>query len=50
MAEISINDLIEYDFENAQKGNTVIVATIYYGELQSFETCLVKSVSPKKVM
>lgn len=50
MAKISINDLIEYDFENAQKGNTVIVATINYGELQFYNLCLVKvkSVSPKR--
>lgn len=48
MAEININDLIEYDFKNAQKGDTVVVATINYGELQSFKICLVKSVSPKK--
>lgn len=48
MAEININDLEEYDFENAQKGDTVIVATISYGDLQSFETRLVKSVSPKR--
>lgn len=47
MAKISINDLIECDFKNAQKGDTVVVATINYGELQSFEVCLVKSVSPK---
>jgi hypothetical protein len=47
MAEININDLQEYDFKNAQKGDIVVVATINYGELQSFETCLVKSVSPK---
>lgn len=48
MAEININDFQEYNFKNAQKGDIVIVATIYYDELQSFETCLVKSVSPKK--
>ena len=48
MAEININDLQEYDFKNAHKGDIVVVATINYGELQSFETCLVKSVSPKK--
>lgn len=47
MAEININDLEEYNFKNAQKGDTVVVATIHYGELQSFETCVVKSVSPK---
>ena len=45
MAEINVNDLEEYNFENAQ--DKVIVVTINYGELQSFETCLVKSVSPK---
>lgn len=48
MTEISINDLEEYNFENAQKGDTVVVATINYGELQSFELCSVKSVSPKR--
>jgi hypothetical protein len=47
MARININDLEEYNFKNAQKGDIVVVATINYGELQSFETCLVKSVSPK---
>ena len=47
MAEISINDFIEYDFENAKSGDKVVVATINYGDLQSFETCSVKSVSPK---
>jgi hypothetical protein len=47
MEEISINDFEEYNFKNAQKGDIVVVATINYGELQSFETCLVKSVSPK---
>ncbi len=48
MAKININDLKAYDFENAQKGNKVVVATISYGELQSFKTCLVKSVSLKR--
>lgn len=48
MAEININDLEEYDFGNAQRGDTVIVATINYGELQSFTLCSVKSVSPKR--
>ena len=48
MAEININDLEEYDFGNAQKGDTVIVATTSYGELQSFTLCSVKSVSPKR--
>lgn len=47
MAEININDLKKYDFENAQKGDIVVVATINRGELQFFKTCLVKSVSPK---
>ena len=47
MAKININDLEEYNFENAQKGDKVVVATISYGELQSFEMCSVKSVSPK---
>lgn len=48
MAEININDLQKYDFKNAQKGDKVVVATINYGELQSFEMCSVKSVSPKR--
>lgn len=48
MAELNIDDLQEYNFKNAQKGDVVVVATISYSELQSFETCLVKSVSPKK--
>lgn len=48
MAEININDLKRYDFENAHKGDMVVVATINYGELQSFEMCSVKSVSPKR--
>lgn len=50
MAKININDLIEheYDFENAQKGDTVVVATINYDELHSFDLCSVKSVSPKR--
>ena len=48
MAEININDLEEYNFENAQKGDKVVVATINYGELQSFEMCLVKSVTQKR--
>jgi len=47
MTEINFNDLNKYDFENAQKGDKVIVATINHGELQSFDMCLVKSVSPK---
>ena len=47
MAEININDLQEYDFKNAHKGDIVVVATINYGELQSFTLCSVKSVSPK---
>lgn len=48
MAKININGLEEYNFENAQKGDKVVVATISYGELQSFEMCSVKSVSPKR--
>lgn len=48
MAGININDLEEYNFENAQKGDIVVVATIGYGWLQSFEMCSVKSVSPKR--
>lgn len=48
MAKININDLEEYNFENAHKGDIVIVATINYGELQSFALCSVKSVSPKR--
>lgn len=50
MAEININDLKEYDFKNAQKGDTVVVATIGYGELQFYNSCLVKvkSVSPNR--
>jgi hypothetical protein len=48
MEEISINDFEEYNFKNAQKGDIVVVATINYDELQSFELCLVKSVSPKR--
>lgn len=50
MAEININEFKEYNFKNAQKGDIVVVATINYGELQSFYLCLVKSVSPKEVM
>lgn len=49
MAEININDFKEYNFRNAQKGDIVFVATINYGELQSFDICSVKSVSPKKM-
>lgn len=48
MAEININNLEGYDFKNAQKGDIVFVATINYGELQSFTLHPVKSVSPKK--
>jgi hypothetical protein len=47
MAELNIKDLQEYDFKNAQKGDIVVVATINYGDLQSFTLCSVKSVSPK---
>ena len=48
MAEININDFDAYDFENAQKKDTVIVATILYGDLQSIDIHMVKSVSPKR--
>lgn len=48
MAELNINDLQEYNFRNAQKGDIVIVATTSYGELQSFALRSVKSVSPKR--
>lgn len=48
MARINIDDLERYDFENAQKGDEVVVVTMNFGKLQSFDICLVKSVSPKK--
>ena len=48
MTEININDFDAYDFENAQKKDTVIVATILYEDLQSIDIHTVKSVSPKR--
>lgn len=48
MAEININDFDAYGFENAQKKDTVIVATILYENLQSIDIHTVKSVSPKR--
>ena len=48
MAEININDLEKYDFKKAQKGDRVVVATINYGEVQSFYLYSVISVSPKR--
>lgn len=48
MAELNINDLEEYNFKNAQKGDTVIVAKLLYGDLHSIDICRVKGVSPKR--
>ena len=42
-----LDTLEKYDFEKANKGDKIIVATLNYGILQSFMFCTVKSVSSK---